>query len=57
MVARRKPRRSLGVLFVILASGFVGVAIWSGLARQWIVLAASIAIGGWFTELAYRTLR
>ncbi|MGI9657547.1 MAG: hypothetical protein ACR2OD_01460 [Gaiellaceae bacterium] len=56
-MARRRPRRSLGVLFALLASGFAGVAIWSGLARQWIVLAASVLIAAWFAELAWRTVR
>ena len=55
-VARRK-RRSLGVLSRILAAGFTGLAIWAGLARQWVILAAIVAIGAWFAESAYKTLR
>lgn len=41
----------------MLAVGFAALAAWSGLAAQWIVLAASIAIAGWFSELALRSLR
>jgi hypothetical protein len=47
-------RRSLGALFALLA---IGLAVWSALARQWIVLIAAGALGAWLAELAYRGLR
>jgi hypothetical protein len=50
-------RRSLGALFALLAAGFIGLAVWSALARQWIVLIAAGALGAWLAELAYRGLR
>lgn len=55
-VARRK-RRSLGVLFGLIAVGFAGLAAWSGSASQWVVLAASAALALWMGELAVRALR
>jgi predicted DCC family thiol-disulfide oxidoreductase YuxK len=45
------------VLFALLLIGFAGLAIWSALERQWVVLAASVAIALWFSESAYRSLR
>jgi len=50
-------RRSLGVLFGLLAALFVAVATWAGLAGQWIVAAGAGVLGVWMADLAYRSVR
>jgi hypothetical protein len=52
-------RRALGVLFAVLAAGFVLVAVAAAGhgARGWLIAAAAVAIALWFVSLALSTLR
>jgi hypothetical protein len=52
-------RRSLGVLFLVLAVGFAAVAIFAGSAGggAWVIAVAAGALAVWMGELAYRALR
>ncbi|MFN8187461.1 MAG: hypothetical protein U0R69_10330 [Gaiellales bacterium] len=50
-------RRSLGLLFIALATLFAGVAAYAGTAGQWIVVAAGGALAAWMGDLAVRSLR
>lgn len=45
------------MLFALLASGFAGLAVWAAVSRQWIVAVAAGAVGAWFVELTFRSLR
>jgi len=56
-VAAPAQRRALGVLFVLLALGFGGIAYGAASADQWVIVAAAGAIGAWFAGLALRALR
>jgi hypothetical protein len=55
-VAAPLHRRALGVLFLLLALGFAGIAIAAGAAEQWIIVGASAAIALWLAGLAVRGL-
>jgi hypothetical protein len=52
-------RRPLGALFVLLAAGFAGVAVYAALAGggAWIVAGASAVLSAWMGESAFRMLR
>jgi hypothetical protein len=50
-------RRSLGLLFSLLAAGFLGIAVWAGTAGEWIFAGVAAVLGIWLAELAFRTLR
>jgi formate hydrogenlyase subunit 3/multisubunit Na+/H+ antiporter MnhD subunit len=50
-------RRALGVLFLLLACAFAGIAIAAGTAEEWIILGASAAIALWLGGLAVRGLK
>jgi hypothetical protein len=55
-------RRALGVLFLLLALGFAGVAAASahgagGEVRRWVVAFAAAALALWLGGLALRALR
>jgi hypothetical protein len=56
MAARRRSR-SQGLLFSLLAAGFIGIAAWAAVAGEWIFAVAAGAVGGWLAELAFRSLR
>ncbi|MDQ3857903.1 MAG: hypothetical protein M3327_05565 [Actinomycetota bacterium] len=55
----RERRPSLGVLFVLIAAGFAGIAVVAGLAggTAWVVAAASGALALWMADLAIRAFR
>ena len=50
-------RRALGVLFLVLAAGFGGIAYAAATADQWVIVAASGALGLWMAGLSARGFR
>jgi hypothetical protein len=52
-------RRSLGVLFALLAASFALIGFFAAVegGRAWIIALAAGALAVWMGELAYRTLR
>ena len=52
-----QQRHALGLLFVLLAASFAGIAVAAGRAGVWVVALAAAAIGGWLASLALRALR
>ena len=56
-MAAPSQRRALGVLFLLLALAFGGIAFAAGAAEQWIIVGASAAIAVWFAGLAFRGLK
>ena len=55
-VAAPAQRRALGVLFVVLAVVFGGVAVAAGTAGQWVIAAAAAALAVWMAGLAFRAI-
>ena len=53
----RPRRRSLGLLFALLAAGFVGVAAYAAMAGVWVVTVAAGALSAWLAELSVRSLK
>jgi formate hydrogenlyase subunit 3/multisubunit Na+/H+ antiporter MnhD subunit len=53
-VAAPSQRRALGVLFLVLALAFAGIAFAAGAAEEWIIVGASAAIALWLGGLAVR---
>jgi uncharacterized membrane protein YfcA len=52
-----QQRHALGLLFVLLALSFAGIAWSAGHAREWVVAAAAAALGAWLGSLAVKALR
>ena len=50
-------RRALGLLFVVLALGFAGIAFAAGRAERWVIVAAAAALALWMATLAAAALR
>jgi hypothetical protein len=50
-------RRALGVLFLLLALGFGGIAYAAATADQWIIVGAAGALGAWMAGLSTSGLR
>jgi hypothetical protein len=50
-------RRALGLLFLVLALGFVGIGYASAGAGQWVIAVAAVALGGWMLTMSLRLLR
>ena len=50
-------RHALGLLFVVLALGFCGIALAAGRASQWVIALAAAALGGWMLTMAFRLLK
>jgi hypothetical protein len=55
-VAIPMQHRALGVLFLVLALVFGGVAVAAGAAGQWVIAAAAAALAVWMAGLAFRAL-
>ena len=55
----RARRRSLGALFLLLAAGFAGVAVYAATAggEAWVIAFAAAILAVWLGELALRALR
>jgi hypothetical protein len=52
-------RRPLGALFLVLAAGFAGVAVYAALAggAAWVVAVAAAVLAVWMGESALKMLR
>ena len=50
-------RHALGLLFLLLALGFGGIALAAGRAGQWVIALAAAALGGWILTMALRLLK
>ena len=53
----RTQRQSLGLLFLLLAAAFAGIAWAAAQAGEWVIVAGAAAIGAWLAGLAARGLR
>ena len=55
----RGRRPSLGVLFTLLATGFLAIAVAAALAggTSWVIAVASAALALWMGDLALRAFR
>ncbi len=55
----RGRRPSLGVLFSLLAAGFLAIAVAAALAggTAWVIAVASAALAFWMGDLAVRAFR
>jgi len=52
-----QQRHALGLLFLLLAASFGGIAVTAGRAGVWVVALAAAVLGGWLASLALRALR
>ena len=50
-------RHALGLLFLVLALGFGGIALASGRAGVWAISLAAAALSGWMATMSFRLLR
>jgi len=50
-------RRPLGGLFLLLTAVFLGVAVYAGMASEWVLTACAGVLGLWMGDLALRFLR
>lgn len=50
-------RHALGLLFLVLALGFAGIALAAGREGIWVIAAAAAALGGWMATMSFRLLR
>ena len=55
----RGSRPSLGALFLLIAAGFVGIAVAAALAGggAWVIAVASGLLAAWMGEMAFRAFR
>ncbi|HEV2593421.1 MAG TPA: hypothetical protein VGU02_16170 [Gaiellaceae bacterium] len=47
----------LAALFTAITLAFVGIAVWSAEARQWVIAAAAAALAAWMATLAWSAVR
>jgi hypothetical protein len=50
-------RHALGLLFLVLALGFGGIALAAGRAGVWVISLSAAALGGWMATMSFRLLR
>ena len=50
-------RHALGLLFLVLSIGFVGIAYASGREGVWVIALAAAALGAWMLTMSLRLLR
>jgi len=50
-------RHALGLLFLVLALGFGGIALAAGREAVWVISVASAALAGWMFTMSFRLLR
>ena len=55
----RGKRPSLGALFLLLAAGFAGIAVYAARTggEAWVIAVAAGVLAAWMSELAFRALR
>jgi hypothetical protein len=49
-------RHALGLLFLVLALVFAGIAVAAGRAGVWVIAAAAAALFGWMATMSVRLL-
>ena len=49
-------RHALGLLFLVLALGFGGIAWAAGREGVWVIALAAAALGGWMLTMSLRLL-
>ena len=49
-------RHALGLLFLVLAAGFGGIALPPGGAGVWVIALAAAVLGGWMATMSFRLL-
>jgi hypothetical protein len=52
-----RPMRSRGLLFVVLATGLIGIAVAAFRADALVIAVAAAVLGVWMGDLARRDLR
>jgi hypothetical protein len=50
-------RHALGLLFLVLALGFGGIAVAAARASVWVISLAAAALSGWMITMSFRLLR
>ena len=50
-------RHALGLLFLVIALGFAGIALAAGREGIWVICAAAAALAGWMATMSIRLLR
>ena len=50
-------RHAQGLLFLVLALGFAGIALSSGRAGFWVIAAPAAALGAWMASMSLKLLR
>jgi hypothetical protein len=50
-------RHALGLLFLVLAAGFGGIAVAAAKAEVWVIGVAAAVLGGWMASMSFRLLR
>jgi hypothetical protein len=55
----RPGRAPLGALFLLIAAGFAGIAVYAAQAggSAWIIALAAGVLAGWMGDLAFRAFR
>ena len=56
-MARQRPRRALGALFLVLTLLFAGIAVAAGRAEVWPVAIPAAVLGAWLATMAAAALR
>jgi hypothetical protein len=49
-------RHALGLLFLVLALVFGGIALAAGRAQVWVIAVAAAALGAWMVSMSLRLL-
>jgi hypothetical protein len=50
-------RHALGLLFLVLALGFGGIALAAGREGVWVISVAAAVLAGWLATMSFRVLR
>ena len=51
-----QQRHALGLLFLVLAASFAGIAVAAARAEVWVIALAAAALGGWMATMSLRLL-
>ena len=57
MAGMLSQRHALGLLFLVLAVGFAGIALAAGREGIWVIAVAAAALAGWMGTTSFRLLR
>ena len=57
MARMLSQRHALGLLFLVLALGFGGIALAAGREGVWVITLASAALAGWMATMSLKLLR